>query len=67
MRKDVLPKALMCYIVKKRKIFGYFSIRCLWTVMKKGDVKVIHLCLTLCDAMDYIQSMEFSRSEYWSG
>ena len=26
------------------------------------------VCLTLCDPMDYsIQSMEFSRPEYWSG
>ena len=24
------------------------------------------LCLTLCDPMDYIQSMEFSRPEHWS-
>ena len=24
-------------------------------------------CLTLCDSMDCIQSMEFSRPEYWSG
>ena len=30
-------------------------------------VKVAQLCLTLCDPMDYIQSMEFSRPEYWSG
>ena len=52
-RKDVLLKTLMCYIVKKRKIFRYFSIRCLWTDMKKGEVKVSHLCLTLCDPMDY--------------
>ena len=27
-------------------------------------VKVTQSCLTLCDSMD---SMEFSRSEYWSG
>ena len=30
-------------------------------------VKVAQSCLTLCDARDYIQSMEFSRPEYWSG
>ena len=29
-------------------------------------VKVIQLCLTLCDPMG-IQAMEFSRPEYWSG
>ena len=29
-------------------------------------VKVTQSCLTLCDPMDYIQSMEFSRPEYWS-
>ena len=30
---------------------------------KKKKVKVAQLCLTLCDPM---QSMEFSRPEYWS-
>ena len=30
-------------------------------------VKVAQLCPTLCDRMDYIQSMELSRPEYWSG
>ena len=30
-------------------------------------VKVSQLCPTLCDPMNYIQSMEFSRPEYWSG
>ena len=31
-------------------------------------VEVAQSCLTLCDLMDYtIQSMEFSRPEYWSG
>ena len=33
-----------------------------WSV----KVKVAQLCLTLCDPMA-IQSMEFSRPEYWSG
>ena len=30
-------------------------------------MKVTQPCLILCDPMDYIQSMEFSRPEYWSG
>ena len=34
-------------------------------------VKLLHLCLTLCDVMDVPyqapQSMGFSRQEYWSG
>ena len=30
-------------------------------------VKVAQSCPTLCDPMDSIQSMEFSRPEYWSG
>ena len=30
-------------------------------------VKVTQSCPTLCDPMDYIQSMEFSRPDYWSG
>ena len=29
-------------------------------------LKVVQLCLTLCDPMDD-KSMEFSREEYWSG
>ena len=31
------------------------------------SVKVIPSCPTLCDPMDYIQSIEISRPEYWSG
>ena len=37
----------------------YFTL-----VMK---VKVAQLCPTLCDPMDYAQTMEFSRPEYWNG
>ena len=36
------------------------------TNLKKMKVKVAQWCLTLCDPME-IQSMEFSRPEYWSG
>ena len=31
------------------------------------EVKVTQSCLTLHNPMDYTQSMEFLRSEYWSG
>ena len=31
------------------------------------EVKVTQSYPTLCDPMDYIQSMGFSRPEYWSG
>ena len=30
-------------------------------------VRVAQSCPTLCDPMDYIQSMEFFRPEYWGG
>ena len=30
-------------------------------------VKVVQLCPTLHDPMDYIHSVEFSRPDYWSG
>ena len=30
-------------------------------------VKVTQSCVTLCNSMGYVQSMEFSRPEYWSG
>ena len=30
-------------------------------------VKVTQSCQTVCDPMNYVQSMEFSRPEYWSG
>ena len=33
----------------------------------KVKVKVAQSCSTLCDPMHYIQYMEFSRPEYWSG
>ena len=33
----------------------------------KVKAKVSQSCPTLWDPMDYIQSMEFSRAEYWSG
>ena len=33
--------------------------------MKTRSLTVIQSCLTFCDPMD-IQSMEFSRPEYWS-
>ena len=34
---------------------------------RKLKAKVSQLCLTLCDPIDCIEFMEFSRSEYWSG
>ena len=30
-------------------------------------MKVVQLCPTLCDPMDYIDYIEFSKPEYWSG
>ena len=33
----------------------------------KQSLKITQLCPTLCDLMDYAQSMEFSRPENWSG
>ena len=32
-----------------------------------SEVKVAQSCLTLCDPMDYTQSLGFSRQEHWSG
>ena len=32
----------------------------------ESEVKVVQSCPTLCEPMDYIQSMEFSGPEYWS-
>ena len=32
----------------------------------KSESEVAQLCPTLCDPIDYIQSMEFSRPEYWN-
>ena len=48
----------LCFLTQKR------------SELKEGSskVKVTQSCPTLCDHMDYnIQSMEFSRPEYWSG
>ena len=33
----------------------------------RSEVKLAQSCPTLCDPMDYIECMEFSRPEYWSG
>ena len=38
-----------------------------WEGSFRENVKVAQSCPTLCDPMDYTQSVEFSRSEYWSG
>ena len=35
--------------------------------MKEVKVKVAQLCVTLCDPHGLLQSMEFSRPEYWRG
>ena len=37
-----------------------------WLLFKLGESES-QSCPTLCYPMDYIQSMEFSRPEYWSG
>ena len=36
-------------------------------IQSESKVKVVQSCLTLCNPVAYIQSMEFSRPEYWSG
>jgi len=47
---------------------GFFTISTTWESMKV-KVKVAQLYLTISNPMDYIyiQFMEFSRPEYWSG
>ena len=40
---------------------SYLVFRC------QSEMKVTQLCPTLCNPMDYIHSMEFSRPAYWSG
>ena len=36
--------------------------------LEKGKkVKVVQSCPALCDTMDYTQSMEVSRPDYWNG
>ena len=34
-------------------------------MVKQNQVMVAQLCPTLCDPMDYTQSLEFPRPEYW--
>ena len=43
------------------------DIKTRWQNTQKIKVKIIQSCPTLCNAMNSIQSMEFSRQEYWSG
>ena len=47
---------------------NFLYSRCIVYVNRyeRAKVKIAQSCLTLCDPMD-IQSMEFSRPEYWSG
>ena len=40
---------------------------CYASYISQYVVKVAQSCPTLCDPMDYIQSMEYSRPEDWSG
>ena len=57
----------MVYIVQIGVLIGQGNIGlqvCVCVCIVKSES---YLCPTLCDLMDYIQSMEFSRPEYWSG
>ena len=46
----------------------FFTTSATWEAQEMNvKVKVTQLCPTLCNPMDYIQSMEFSRPEYWNG
>ena len=40
---------------------------CVYILYKYIKVKVAQSCSTLCDPMESIQSMKFSRPEYWNG
>ena len=58
-KQEINLLALLC-----DNIYGYIYSFIIFVQPYK--VKVSQSCLTLCDPMD-IQSMEFSRPEYWSG
>ena len=58
------PKIYNRYTHKKEK---KFKCNTKTVIKSQVKVKVAQLPLTLCDPMDYIQSLEFSRPEYWSG
>ena len=47
------------------KIESFFSLL-LSKWWQEQKVKVAQSCPTLCNPLDYTQSMEFSRPEYWS-
>ena len=58
---------LVCYRIQR----GYTSLRILpqegaRIIKVVSEVKVAQSFLTLCNLMNYIQSMEFSKLEYWS-
>ena len=46
-------------------LFCFFKKKILTLFFKK--MKVAQSCPTFCNPMNYIQSMEFSRPEHWSG
>ena len=56
----------LLYLLAEHLFFLYTpSALCHFSVFQALKVKVAHLCPTLCDPWA-IQSMEFSRPEYWS-
>ena len=48
---------------KNTEVGCHFPLQC---VKVKSESEVSQSCPTLGNPMDYIQSMEFSRPEYWS-
>ena len=57
------PKSIIDTHKKEKK----FKCNTKTVIKSQVKVKVAQLSPTLCDPTDYIQSMEFSRPEYWSG
>ena len=57
-------KKLFCKIKAEIAYLNFFYEARVTLVLKAVKVKVTQSCLTLCDPME---SMEFSRPEYWSG
>ena len=54
-----------CIFFKSKNLFVHLK-HMLFEMIFNLKVKVAQLCPTLCGPM-IIQSMEFSRPEYWSG
>ena len=65
----VISYSLICTFLYVNNLSAccYYCSKCYNSMVSEVKGKVAQSCLTLCDPMDYIQSVKLSRPEDWSG